>query len=106
MYVQRRWTVPTPPSINLVSTTTCKIATEMCVVVSPRCYAVRSRPQVRHKCIVKSPLLLSTLVLISLYNSDYYLYFIYGIFILFLRNYLHREIITNVDRSNKDFSVH
>ena len=37
----------------------------MCV--SPRSYAVRTTPRVRQQCIVKSPLLLSTLVLISLY---------------------------------------
>ena len=66
---QRRWTVTAPPSIKLVSTTTCKIVTEMCVVVSTRSYAVRTRPQVRQQCIVKSPFLLSTLVLISLYKT-------------------------------------
>ena len=49
MYEQRRWTVPTPPSIKLVSTKLCKIVTEMCVFVSPRSYAVRSRPRVRQQ---------------------------------------------------------
>ena len=29
MVGQRRWTVPAPPSIKLVSTTICKIVTEM-----------------------------------------------------------------------------
>ena len=37
MYGQRRWTVPAPPSILLVSTI-CKIVKEMCVVVSPQSY--------------------------------------------------------------------
>ena len=68
IYGQRRWTVPAPPTVKLVSRPTiCKIITEMCVVVSPRSYAVRSPPRVRQQCTVKSPLLLSTLVLISLY---------------------------------------
>ena len=47
MYGQRRWTVPVPPSTKLVCTTVCKIVTEMCVVVSPGSYAVRSPPRVR-----------------------------------------------------------
>ena len=64
---QRRWTVPAPPSIKLVSTTICKIVTAMCVVVSPRSYAVRTRPRVRQQRTVKSPCLLSNAILISLY---------------------------------------
>ena len=43
MVGQRRWTVPGPQSIKLVSTTICKIVTEMCVVVSPLSYALRAR---------------------------------------------------------------
>ena len=68
MYGQRRWTVPAPPSIKFVSTTICKIVTEMWLVVSPRSYAVRTPPRVHQQCTVKFPLLLSTLVLISLYR--------------------------------------
>ena len=44
---------------------------EMCVVESPRSYAVRYPPRVRHQCTVKSPLLLPTLVLLSLYRLYY-----------------------------------
>ena len=66
MYGQRRWTVPVPPSIKLVSMTICKIVTEMCVVVSPWSYAVCSLPRTHQQCTVKSLLLLSTLVPISL----------------------------------------
>ena len=40
----------------------------MWLVVSLRSYAVRYLPRVRQQCIVKYPLLLSTLVLISLYK--------------------------------------
>ena len=67
MYGQWRCTVPAPSSIKLVSMTICKIVTEMCVVVSSQSYAVRSWPRVRQQCTVKFPLLLSTLVLISVY---------------------------------------
>ena len=72
MYGQRRWTVPAPLSIKLVSTTVCKIVTEMCVVVSSRSYAVRSPPRVRQQYTVKSPLLLSTFFLISLYHHHHH----------------------------------
>ena len=67
MYGQRRWTVPSPPSIKLVSTTICKIVTEMWLVVSPRSCAVRYPSRGRQQCIMEPPLLLSTLVLIFLY---------------------------------------
>ena len=63
MYGQRRWTVPAPPSIKLVSMTICKIVMEMCVVVSLRSYSVLSWPRVRQQCTVKFPLFL-----ISLYS--------------------------------------
>ena len=66
---QQRWTVPAPPTIKLVSTTICKIVTEMWLVVSPRLCAVRYPPRVHQQCTVKSPLLLSTLVLVSLYEG-------------------------------------
>ena len=52
MYGQRRWAVPASPSIKLVSATICKLVTEMCMVVSPRSYAVRSPPKVRQQCTV------------------------------------------------------
>ena len=52
---------------KLVSTTISKIVTEMWLVVSPRSYAVRSPPRVRQQYTVKSPLLQSTLIVISLY---------------------------------------
>ena len=42
MYGQRRVIVPAPLSIKFVSTTICKIVTEMCVVVSQRSNAVCS----------------------------------------------------------------
>ena len=58
------------PSIKLVSTTICKIVTEMWFVVSPRSYAVRSPPRARQQGTVKSLLLLSTLVQIFLYNGS------------------------------------
>ena len=77
MVGQRRWTVQAPPSIKLVSTRICKIVTEMWLVVSPRSYSVRSPPRVRQQCTVKSPLLLSTLVLISLY-VDYSVFYIHN----------------------------
>ena len=70
MVGQRRWTVPSPPSIKLVSTRICEIVTEMWLVVSLRSYAVRYPPWVRQQCTVKSPLLLSTLVVISLYKEE------------------------------------
>ena len=67
MYGQRRWTVPALPSIKSASMKVCKIVTEMCVVLSPRSYAVRSPPRVRVQGTVKSKLLLFPLVLITLY---------------------------------------
>ena len=66
MYGQRRWAVSTPPPIMLVSTTICKIVTELCVVVPPRSYVVRYLRRVRQQNTVISRLLLSTLVVISL----------------------------------------
>ena len=66
IYRQRRWTVPAPPSIQLASTTIYKIVKEMCVVVSLQSYADHTQPRVRQQRTVKSPLLLSALVLISL----------------------------------------
>ena len=42
----------------------------MCVVVSPRFHDVRFPPRVHQQCTMKSPLLLPTLVLISLYNTS------------------------------------
>ena len=67
---QRRWTVPAPQSVKLVNTTICKIVEEIWLVVSPRSYAVRYLPRVCQQFIVKSPLLVSALVLISLYNVN------------------------------------
>ena len=64
MYGQRRWAIPAHLSIKLVSTTIYKIVREMYVVVSLRSHDVRFRPGLHQQCIVKSPLLLSTLVLI------------------------------------------
>ena len=65
-------TVPAPPSIKLISMTICKIPVvlKMWLVVSPRSYTVRYPPRVCQQCTVKSPLLLSTLVLISLYKEE------------------------------------
>ena len=80
MVGQRRCTVSAPLSIKLVSTTICKIVMEMCVAVSPWSYAVHTRQWVHQQCIVKSPLLLSTHVLISLY----YHHFCYGIIIILI----------------------
>ena len=42
----------------------------MWLVVSLRSYAVRHPTRVRQQCTVKSPLLLSTLVVISLYKEE------------------------------------
>ena len=67
MYGKRKWTISAPLSIKLVSTAICKIVMEMCVVVSPQSYAVRNRLRVRQQRTIKSQLLLSALVIISLY---------------------------------------
>ena len=71
MYGQRKWTVPAPPSIKLVSTKICKIVMKIYVVVSLGSYAAHTWPRVHQQCTIKSLLLLSTLVLISLFMDKF-----------------------------------